>query len=58
MEGEGRPGGHRDMSGEGNGNQMVEKGPCNQAEKANFYLEDECGGDGETGREIFTPSVT
>lgn len=56
--GEGRPGGHRDVLGEGKGNQREEKGPCGQAEKHNFYLEDECGVDGETEREIFTQSVT
>lgn len=31
---------------------------CRQAEKCNFYLEDECGDDGETEREILTQSVT
>lgn len=46
------------MLGEGKGNQREEKGPCGQAEKHNFYLEDECGVDGETEREIFTQSVT
>lgn len=56
--GEGRPSGHRDVLREGKGNQKEEKGSCGQAEKRNFYLEDECGVDGETEREIFTQSVT
>ena len=53
--GKGRPGRHRDVLGEGKGNQRM---GCRQAEKCSFYLEDECGDDGETEREILTQSVT
>lgn len=42
-----RLGRHRDVVGERNRNQMVEKGARCHAEKCNIYLEDECGSDGE-----------